>query len=350
MLRLLGSVWSAVTAIRASLYSGGVLRRRQLDRPVVSIGALSVGGDGKTPTTAAVCALLREAGFRPAILSRGYRRRGRGPLLVSSGDGNGPRVEWTDAGDEPFWLASVLPEVAVAVASRREQAAGLVTAAADIDLFVLDDGFQHVRVARDIDLLVVDPRAPFWTDAPMPAGRLRERPSAARRASAFLVSHEPTAETADRLEEYLPGGPKFAMSRLETRAWPVGAGFPLAATSAPIGGDDGQLPGPALAFAGIARPQRFFIGLEDAGVELAGTVSFSDHHAFTTADIERLAATAHRAGAATLVTTEKDAVRLPNRLPEIPLHVWGYRLRFADSTGFLAWLTEEADLDRGAIR
>ena len=345
MLGIVGSAWAGATAVRASLYNRGLLRRRRLERPVVSVGALSVGGDGKTPTTAAVCLLLSQAGYRAAILSRGYRRRGREPLLVSCGDGQGPLVGWNDAGDEPYWLATVLPGVAVAVATRREEAAGLVLEAADVDLFVLDDGFQHLRVERDADLLVVDPRTPFWSDSPLPAGRLRERRSAAGRADAFLVSGEPSNEAVDRLTPRFPDRPVFPLSRFEATVWPVAEGFLVGAE--PRQGSGADLPAPALAFAGIARPQRFFDDLAAAGVGLAGTVSFPDHHAFTFADLERVAAAAREGGAAALVTTEKDAVRLPDRLPEIPCWVWSYRLRLADGDRFLEWLEERTGLRRG---
>ena len=204
MLSILGSTWGALARCRASLYESGWLRRHTLERPVISVGALSVGGAGKTPTTALLAGLLSEAGCRPAILSRGYKRSGAAPLLVSRGDGRGPIVAVTEAGDEPFWLASALPAVPVAVASHREEAAQVVLSAMTAaDVFLLDDGFQHLRVARDVNLLVVNPERPFWDDAPMPVGRLRESPAAATRADAFLIVGA-DAESTARLHERYP--------------------------------------------------------------------------------------------------------------------------------------------------
>jgi len=346
MFRLLGSVWALVARLRASLYRHGWLQRRRLDRPVVSVGALSVGGAGKTPTAALLASLLVEAGRRPAILSRGYRRRGNAPLLVSSGDGSGPLVDAAEAGDEPFWLASVLPGVVVAVAKKREQAADLATRAADVDLFILDDAYQHLRVARDANLLVVNPEAPFWEDSPMPAGRLRESVASAERADAFLIVGDGAA-ASEWLGRRFPDVPCFELRAQRPRRWKLDSPAPAADSGRHF--DDPVLDpelnaGPAVAFAGIARPQRFFADVEAAGVALVERRSFADHHAFSSADIRDLAKLAEEHGAVALITTEKDSVRLPAELPESPpIHVWGYRLSAAAPEALLDWLTERTE-------
>jgi len=344
MLTILGSTWGALVRVRASLYERGWLPRRRLDRPVVSIGGLSVGGAGKTPTTALVATLLSEAGFRPAILSRGYRRSGTQPLLVSAGDGAGPLVDAARAGDEPFWLAQVLPQVAVAVAARREDAAQLAAACGQRDVFLLDDGFQHLRLARDANLLVVNPEAPFWDDEPMPSGRLRESPEAAHRADAFLVIGA-SADTDSALESRFGDRPRFTLRRQEAGCWGATQSPPAAASAT---SEPGVMPAPpdepAFAFAGIARPSRFFDEAAASDLDLRGHLAFPDHHAFTAADLEDIAGAARRAGAAVLVTTEKDAVRLPDTLPDMPIWVWGYRLAADDPEGFCAWLTTHAGL------
>jgi tetraacyldisaccharide 4'-kinase len=343
MLKVLGSGFGTLARWRAALYAGGWLPRQRLARPVISVGALSVGGAGKTPTAALLAALLQEAGWRPAILSRGYRRRGVEPLLVSAGDGAGPLVDAAHAGDEPFWLARVLPSVAVAVAARREESARLVLASGAPDLFLLDDGFQHLRVARDVDLLVFNPEAPFWQDAPMPAGRLREAPGAEARAHAFLAiggSEEDCAQLAQRCGDR----PCFQLVRQPAACWPA-AQPPPAATATSPSKATASLPGEStFAFAGIARPQRFFEELARHGIELRGRRVFPDHHAYSAADLTAVARDAAAAGAALLLTTEKDAVRLPAAPAGLPIHIWGYRLSARRPDVLLQWLQQQARL------
>lgn len=344
MLRVLGSAWGTVARARAALFANGWRKRQRLDRPVISVGALSVGGAGKTPAAALVAALLREAGFRPAILSRGYKRSSSAPLLVSAGDGDGPCVAADRAGDEPFWLATALPEVAVAVAARRERAAALLPPTGAFDVLVLDDGYQHLRVARDADLLIVNPEAPFWEDAPLPAGRLREAPEAADRADAFLVIGENDATHAV-LEERFAGRPRFALRRQAPRCWPLESPTPrVAATEPEQPGVDSLPTAPLFAFAGIARPQRFFDQIATAGCDLRGQVSFPDHHEFRAADLAEVVAAARTAGAEVLVTTEKDAVRLQGASAELPVLVWSYRLAARQPAELLAWLDRQASL------
>ena len=347
MFRILGYGWRAVAALRASLYEREWLPRHSLDRPVISVGALSVGGAGKTPTTAAIAALLLGAGYRPAILSRGYKRRGSAPLLVSRGDGAGPTVTVREAGDEPFWLASVLRPVPVAVAARREEAAEIVLGSAPVDVFLLDDGFQHLRVQRDVDLVVVRPDSPFWEDRPLPAGRLRESPAAADRATAFLIVGDAASGTGEMLERRFPGKPRFALGPQAPSTWPAGQDPPEATVAVQAATDTArEIGGPAYAFAGIAHPKRFFHDLDGAGVRLTGSRGFADHHAYGKSDIVELAAAARRSGAQVLITTEKDAVQLPDELPDLPVLVWSYRLSPADSQGLLAWLEVQAGLER----
>jgi tetraacyldisaccharide 4'-kinase len=346
MLSILGSTWGALANYRASLYKTGWLPCHNLERPVISVGALSVGGAGKTPTTALIASLLTQAGVQPAILSRGYRRRSNAPLLVSCGDGRGPVVEVPEAGDEPFWLASVLPTVPVAVASRREEAAHVTLAAAAVtpQVFLLDDGFQHLRVSRDANLLIVNPEQPFWEDAPMPDGRLRESPGAAARADGFLIVRA-NAETAVRLHDRFPEYPRFELTRQTPRCWPLHEKNPKATPTGEIDDVTEVRPeGPSFAFAGIARPERFFEDLVADGVALNGQHAFPDHHEFCARDLGAVVNMARECGANTLVTTEKDAVRLPLRALETPLWVWGYRLQANEPERLVLWLKDRAGL------
>jgi tetraacyldisaccharide 4'-kinase len=314
----------------------------------MSIGGLSVGGVGKTPAVAALSELLIAMGTRPAILSRGYRREGREPLLVSRGNG---RVLVPDrmAGDEPFWLARTLPKATVAVASRREEAAELALDAAPLDVFLLDDAFQHLRVSRDVNFLVVDASTPFWRDHPMPAGRLREYPSAASRADAFLLVSNGEHDVLPSLRARHPERPVFELRPMRPAAWSfthyaagstLGAAgsTPVKATQLPDPLPPAELPQPLYAFAGIAQPNRFFEDLTKAGIVLAGSDNFSDHHAYEPTDLRRLEREAQAAGAAALITTEKDAVRIPADGLSVETYVWRYRLQPRQPAVLGKWL------------
>ncbi len=344
MVKLLGVAWGAIAALRVETFQRGWRHVARLPLPTLSVGGLSVGGVGKTPAVAAVAELLIAMGTRPAILSRGYRREGREPLLVSRGNGQ-VLVPARKAGDEPFWLARTLPRVAVAVASRREEAAELALDATPSDVFLLDDAFQHLRVSRDVNFLVVDASMPFWRDFCMPAGRLRERPSAASRADAFLPVSGTDVNLLPSLRARHPELPVFELSPMQPAAWSLahyaagatleGASATLekvgttpdAAAMSPDPMPPGDLPQPLYAFAGIARPGRFFEDLKNAGVVLAGSCDFHDHHAYGPADLRRLERKAQAAGAVGLITTEKDAVRIPAEGRSVETYVWRYRLR-----------------------
>jgi tetraacyldisaccharide 4'-kinase len=266
---------------------------------VLCVGNLTAGGTGKTPMVAWLVRRLQAAGLRPCIVTRGYGgRAGRGPLLVSSGGGPlaGPEV----SGDEPVLLARALPGAIVLAGSDRVAAAA-AAAAEGADVVVLDDGFQHRRLARDLDLVLLDGTAPFGNGRLLPAGALREPLDALARASAVLVTRcrpdANVAAVAAAAARHAPGLPVL-------RAGHRRAGFVSAE------GEPTEKPARALAFCGIGNPVPFLRDLEEDGVEVAAARIFSDHHPYLPREIHGLERLAARRGA-TLVTTEKDLVRLP---------------------------------------
>src|SRR6185436_17890577 len=180
-----GALYGAAASARVRAYRRGWLARARLAGPVISVGNLSVGGSGKTPVVARVAEILRDDGLKVAVLSRGYRGAFRGDALLVS-DGRTPLADARGAGDEPVMLAQGLPGVVVAVGARRDVVGRFVEARFGACVHVLDDGFQHLRLARDLDLLCVD--AARADDRPLPAGRLREFPSAAARADLVLLT------------------------------------------------------------------------------------------------------------------------------------------------------------------
>ncbi len=363
-----GGLWGLLLRARARGYARGWLARERLSRPVIGIGALSMGGTGKTPCTQALAKMLTDRGVSVAILSRGYGRDGKLPLVVSDGRQPAPAVDIRRSGDEPGWLAHVLPNVAVAVARRRVDAAGVLEKASEGTLqrppprapdrpaaFLLDDGFQHLRLERDVDLLVVDADAPYWKDQLPPGGRLREPHSAAERAHAVLLVGRSLEAAQAELRVRLPGRPVFVLQSRPPAAWslsdfhkPAADRPPAAAVPTSDGTECGPSTpgqGPTFAFAGIANPQRFWRSLRAAGVELVGRRAFADHHWYRADDLVTLQREAVTCGAVQLVTTEKDAMRLaPLPPPELLTWVWRHRLRPTDPAALGDWLLEHIDL------
>ena len=293
----LGWLFGGLAASRVALYRRGVLRQARLAGPVISVGNLSVGGTGKTPLVARIAEILRDEGLAVAVLSRGYRGRFRGPALLV-GDGQRVLCSARDAGDEPVMLARALPGVAVAVGARRDRVGRWVEARLGPRVHVLDDGFQHLRLARDLDLLCIDALDP--DGRPLPAGRLREFASAAGRADAVLLTHcdRATPETLARLERRFGPERTFRVQRRFDGFFDL-RGRPTPAPRRPF------------LFCGIASPRRFEEDVRARVGTLAGSAAFADHHAWSPAEIERVFSRGRASGADALVTTAKDAVRLP---------------------------------------
>jgi tetraacyldisaccharide 4'-kinase len=296
---------------------------------VVSIGNLSVGGSGKTPVVQRVAAMLRDAGHPVAILSRGYGGRFRGDALVVS-DGKEVLVEAKEAGDEPVMLARSLPGVVVAVGPRRDVVGRAVEARFGRRVHVLDDGFQHLRLERDLDIVCLD--VGDLDDRPLPAGRLREGPEALGRAHLVLLTRLEAApeEKLAALEERLGPGRTHRVSR-RVLGWRN------------LEGGEAAPPGRVFLFAGIARPERFEGDAGASGAVVVGRAFFADHHRYQAQEIERLAEQARSAGADALGTTAKDAVRLAELEPGasgLPIRVLHGTVDFADEARFSRQLFE----------
>lgn len=303
-------------------------RARRLPRPVVSVGNLHWGGGGKTPLVAAIAAHLRDRGVRVAILSRGYKSRGEGVRLVSRGEGPllGPMI----AGDEPVLLAGQLPGVAVVVCPDRYHAGQQALARLDEppEVFVLDDGFSHLSLYRDLDVLSFPAADPFGGGRLPPGGRLREPLAAVRRANAAVLTGtavEPGDGTAlaSALEPHGFAGSVFAA--------PVVAEAPRAVPD----GEDIDANGKVLVVSAIARPEQFAETVRGMGFEIAGELTFPDHHAYPPASLEKIGKRLWASGTERVLTTSKDAVKLQGRL-EVPLAE--VPIRAAVEERFFDWL------------
>lgn len=293
--------YAAATTIRNQLYDHGMLPQWSAPLPVICIGNLTLGGTGKTPLVAWVARQFQARDLRPAVVSRGYAAR---PSRTS---------------DEAAELAIVLPGVPH-VANRDRVAAAVQAAALGADLVVLDDGFQHRRLRRDLDIVAIDATDPFGCDRLFPRGLLRESVAGLGRADAVVLTRADRI-VASRRDEIRRLVSKARRGRppavwLDTRHAPVavrtgdGSVAPLASLA-------GRR---VAAFCGIGNPAAFRHTLGELGVELVSFRSFADHHHYTPADIESLAAWADASGADQTITTLKDLVRLGTaRLDGLPL-------------------------------
>jgi len=304
-------------------------RQRHLRRPVVSVGNLRVGGSGKTPTVACLARMLVDLGERPSILSRGYARRHAPAGVIVVSDGRRLRSDLDASGDEPLMLARALEGVPVLVSEDRYLAGVVAEQHLGATVHVLDDGFQHLPLARDVDLLIVseddlaDPRT-------LPGGRLREPLSAAAAADAVLVSGV-SADAAQQIGVRLGVAATFGITRVagEPRRLDVLAAAVPASRQTSV-----------YAVAGIARPERFFQDLSRDGWALAGTFAFADHHRYDARDVARIVGAARAAGAAALVTTEKDLMRLlPFRPLALPVMWVPLTVRIEPDDRFRSWLS-----------
>ena len=305
-MNILSGLYGRAAQWRRAWYERHPHRRARLDRPVISVGNLVVGGSGKTPTVAALARLLQQHGERPAILSRGYARRSPADGVVVVSDGVRVLEPTTRSGDEPQMLARALDAVPVLVSRERFLAGRLAERRFDRTVHLLDDGFQHVRLARDIDLVIVSKGD--LDEAVLPAGTLREPAVALSRAHAVLVSG--TEEDAAVVSAQLPhvaGSvswsevPEFFRITLSYDAL-----RPVDPADASRAGDARRV----LAVAGIARPERFFSALRALGYEIVREMAFRDHHWFSERDVREIARAASATGVDCVVTTEKDATRL----------------------------------------
>ena len=278
--------------MRRSWYERHPQSRRSLDRPVISVGNLSVGGSGKTPIVAALARMLLDMGQRPAILSRGYARRRATDGVVVVSDGNRVLEPVENSGDEPQMLARALPGVPVLVCADRHLAGRLAEKRFAATVMLLDDGFQHLALGRNVDVLVMP--ASDLDDAVLPSGRLREPLDAASSADCVLVPG--SLEDVSRVAETFDRMPVFRVTNHFGSVQGVDA-------SAPSGTR-------VVAVAGIARPERFFTTLREQGFEIVRELRFPDHHWFSSDDLDRIRTIAKDASADFVATTEKDAVRV----------------------------------------
>jgi tetraacyldisaccharide 4'-kinase len=310
-------IYALVVGIRNILFDVGILSHTAVGVPVISVGNMTAGGTGKTPLAERIVEYLLLRGQSVAVVSRGYGRRSRGVIVVS--DGRSVKVDAEQGGDEPVQIARKYPGVSVVVGERRVDAARLAVKELGASVIVLDDGFQHRYLKRDLDIVVVDARRDLRNEPMLPAGSRREPLSGLRRADLVALSKV----------EF--DNPDWSMS---VRRWFDGplVAFRHAITSVHKAADHREVAPSAyrgkaaIAFSGIGDHRNFVNGLWHEGFRVAGEVQFRDHHRYAVSDIERLIALHKSSDAEVVVTTEKDLARLQvegavrNAIESVPLY------------------------------
>ena len=322
--------YRAALTLRETAYRVRLLGTGRLACPVISIGNITLGGSGKTPVTELAVRTLRELGGRPAVVSRGYGRHTRGVHVVA--DRQGIRLAAHDAGDEPRLLAERLPGVPVVVGENRLAAGRVAAEHCGATVIVLDDGFQHRTIAKDLEIVVVNGQAPWGNARLFPRGMLREPLAALGRADLVVVTNPPGAAEVEAVSREV--GRHNRRAPVLTAVYEVVDAYDL---------DSGRRLGAEalagrrlLAFAGLGTPRGFADTLAAAGVRAPGLVEFPDHHWYAGDEVADLARQSIAVGAEGLITTEKDAVRLRGLpAPRVPLWVLSVRLRLTGGTGRL---------------
>lgn len=306
----LGRLYGLLSLLRVRLYSWGLLRSYQAGVPVISVGNLSVGGTGKTPMTEWLLRSLQERGLKVAIVSRGYGGDVKAGVRIVCA-GAGPLLSPEVSGDEPYLLARRNPHSVIIAAALRRDGVKAAVEKFGADVVLLDDGFQHLAMERDLDIVLLDSRAPFGNGQVLPAGILREPVSAMERADLVVLT---------RCQGAAPAVP-FPGPVCTSRHCLAGLAIALDGSSIPLASLRGKK---GLAFAGIADPAAFFTELREQGLDLIDELAFSDHFEYPASAREELQSLCSQADY--LVTTEKDGVKLlgvdfPVPCYQVPLQI-----------------------------
>ncbi len=313
LLTPLSYLYAAILNIRNWLYDCGLLKSKQLPPTVISVGNIASGGTGKTPVVIWIAKALLDADCRPAILVRGYHRQQKtsGSQVVSDGHEILATVE--ASGDEAVMIARELPSVPVLIGKHRHEAGCHALERLKCDVLILDDGFQHRKLKRDLNIVTVDATQPFGTGKLLPAGTLREPVSALRRADLIMLTRVDMVESAGKIREdiaKLVGDTPIIESRHEpTRLYRLGGGGNV---------DFCLLKGKnLLAVCGIGNPGMFAEMLHRYAPEAIDLLPFPDHHQYSRADVARIRQEAQRAGADYIIVTRKDELKLSAFVTEL---------------------------------
>ncbi|MFQ3639932.1 MAG: tetraacyldisaccharide 4'-kinase [Chloracidobacterium sp.] len=318
--------------LRMALYETAYLKPKALTKPVIAVGNITAGGTGKTPLVEYIARYLTDEGHETAVLTRGYGRAATARVVLNDGQ---PPPTWMTAGDEPLMLARRLPDVKIIVGADRHANGRFAETTYGCDVFVLDDGFQHLQLQRDLNILVLDATDPFGNGELLPFGRLREPLYALKRADAIVVTRTDRAFDQSHLLGVLAAcestAPVFFAYHDIVGVHELATRRPQAQrtlVSAPIG-----------LFSALGNPAVFEDDLANLGAKVVFTRRFPDHHRYTAADIAAIVAEAKAAGAQRLVTTEKDAVKVEGfDFGNLPVSVVEIKTMVEDEVGLKSLL------------
>jgi len=335
--RPLSPLYSFIMTTRSSFYHKGLMKQHRLEVPVVSVGNLVLGGTGKTPLVQYIARLFQQQGRKPAVLSRGYKGSATGSInVVSTPDA--VLLEASEAGDEPRLLAEKLPGIPVITGKKRFLTGRFAIDSIGADILILDDGFQHLALQRDLDLVLFSARKALGNGYVLPGGELREPLAGLKRADAFIISNV-DAPQKDNVPEFISFlKDRFPETPLFTAGYqPENVLHRIDTDKTDTISHEAACRIPLYGFCGIAGPESFKTTLRENSMKLTGFQGFPDHHDYTTSDIRSLLVDARASGAEGLITTEKDWVKLRHLFPrEMPLLVQPVQLHFSeDFDGFL---------------
>jgi tetraacyldisaccharide 4'-kinase len=348
LLSAASALYGTAQTIRANCYRQNLLQSRKLPCDVISVGNITVGGTGKTPMTIYVARKLQQAGVRVAVISRGYKGSAeRNGGVVS--DGGNLLMNSEQAGDEPFLIASRLKNIPVIVGKNRFAAGMLAISKFQSEVIVLDDAFQHLKLRRDIDIILLDYTRPFGNTHLLPRGILREPVTALARATACILTRSPTgpdeaaSTTLAGIKAHMPDIPIFTSSHdpymYTVKSWAPTPFNEISDFIAPHDSDQINYK-KAYGFSGIARNDDFKRTVETLGFNSMGFFEFPDHHKYSRDDLEKMVRTAGAAGAECLITTEKDHARIAHKKSlSMDLIVVGVKIDFGnDEQEFISFI------------
>jgi len=338
----LGTLYGVAMKTRRALYRSGRFHVHKLGAPVISVGNLTTGGTGKTPLVAWIARELAQTGQRVCILTRGYGRRSAGTRVVVS-DGVEIISDAAQAGDEPLLLAETLKGLAAVISDAdRVSAARWAVEHLHSGVFVLDDGFQHLGVARNLNILTIDATNPWGNRKLLPAGILRESPSEMKRAECIVITRaddpNSTEELRREIAAHAHGSPIFSSRMKLSSMRPVRGEI-----AQPLIDREEIGASRIAAFCALGNPESFFSLLRRGGYQLAHTQVFRDHHAYTQSDIDRIVRESVARGAQILLTTAKDEVKLRSLRFELPCYAADITIEIENAEQ-LKELTEAATL------
>jgi len=303
---LISILYSGIIRLRNLFYQTGFFKVRKLGCKVISVGNITVGGTGKTPMVIMLANLLKEKGYRPAILSRGYGGKKKRRVNVVS-DGKNILMNPEKAGDEPALIAKSAGNIPVVTGKKRYLTGKFAIEHFGADVLILDDAFQHRSLFRDIDIVLLDEKKPFGNGYVIPRGELREPPNALGRAD-IIVKTGVRDQGSGISEQWTVGGGQQAVAPVY-RAYRSPKDLLKADTENVYPLD--HLHGKKIfAFAGIARPDSFEKTIASVGGEVVAFLSFPDHHAYTAGDLGRIRTAVSESSAQIILTTEKDGIKL----------------------------------------